>query len=88
MGAAFWCPLPNWKHREFHVAIRSGSAGLGAWQDERRNLHADALRYLGAHPGDVVRVWLIAVSVFKRQPGRCAYAGIRLRGGAEALAVL
>jgi hypothetical protein len=88
VGAAFWCPLANWKHREFHVAIRSGRAGLGAWHDERRNLHADALRYLGAPPGDVVRIWLIAVSVFKRQLGRCAYSGIHLRSGARELAVL
>ncbi len=81
VGTAFWCPLPNWKHREFHVVIRSGEAGLGVWQAERRNLHADALRYFGAHPGDVVRVWLIAVSVFKRQRGSFAIAEIRLRDG-------
>ena len=84
VGTAFWCPLPNWKHREFHVAIRSGAAGLGAWHAERRNLHADALRYLGAHPGDVTRIWLIAVSVFKRQRGSFAVADIRLRGGGGA----
>ncbi|HEU4427319.1 MAG TPA: DUF3047 domain-containing protein [Myxococcota bacterium] len=87
-GTAFWCPLPNWKHREFHVVVRSGAAGLGAWHPEQRDLHADALRYFGKHPGDVVRVWLIAVSIFKRQPGRCAYAGIELRNGSEKLAVL
>ncbi|HEY8123649.1 MAG TPA: DUF3047 domain-containing protein [Myxococcota bacterium] len=88
VGTAFWCPLPNWKHREFHVVQRSGSDGLGTWQDERRDLHADALKYFGAHPGDVVRVWLIAVSVFKRQRGQCAYSGIELRSGGEKLAVL
>jgi hypothetical protein len=88
VGAAFWCPLANWKQRELHVVVRSGPAGLGTWQSERRDLHADALSYFGAHPGDVVRVWLIAVSVFKRQPGRCAYAGIELRHGSEKLAVL
>jgi hypothetical protein len=68
--------------------VRSGPAGLGTWQSERRDLHSDALQYFGAHPGDVVRVWLIAVSVFKRQPGHCAYAGIELRHGSEKLAVL
>lgn len=88
VGTAFWCPLPNWRHREFHVAIRSGDAGLGAWHAERRSLHADALRYLGAHPGDVTRIWLIAVSVFKRQRGSFAVADIRLRGGGAELAVL
>ena len=88
VGSAFWCPLANWKHREFHVVVRSGAAGLGSWHSERRDLHADALRYFGEHPGDVVRVWLIAVSVFKRQPGKCAYAGIELRSGGEKLVVL
>jgi hypothetical protein len=82
------CPLPNWNHREFHVVIRSGGDGLGAWHAERRNLHADALRYFGAHPGDVVRVWLIAVSVFKRQRGAFSITGIRLRGGGDEQIVL
>jgi hypothetical protein len=88
VGAAYWCPLPNWRRREFHVVVRSGSAGLGVWHAERRSLYADALRWLGGHPGDVVRVWLIAVSLFKRQRGSCAYAGIRLCGGGEERAVL
>jgi hypothetical protein len=88
VGAAYWCPLPNWKQREFHVVIRSGSDGLGAWYAERRDLHADALRYLGAPPGDVVRVWLIANSVFKRQRGSFSVADIRLRSGGEERVVL
>jgi hypothetical protein len=79
IGTGYWCPLPNWKHREFHVVVRSGANGLGEWHSERRDLHADAIRYLGAHPGDVVRIWLIAVSIFKRQSGNCTYADIRLR---------
>ncbi len=88
VGSAYWCPLPNWKHREFHVVIRSGSEGLGAWQAERRSLYADALRYFGAPPGDVVRVWLIANSIFKRQRGSFSIADIRLRSGEEEHVVL
>lgn len=88
VGTAYWCPLPNWKQREFHVVIRSGSEGLGAWHAERRNLHADALRHFGAHPGDVVRVWLIAVSVFQRQRGAFSIAEIRLHGGGDEQIVL
>lgn len=88
VGTAYWCPLPNWKRREFHVVIRSGRVGLGVWHDERRNLHADALRYFGSPPGNVVRVWLIAVSVFKRQRGTFSIANIRLRGGGVEQAVL
>ena len=87
VGLGYWCPLATWKHREFHVVIRSGDAGLGAWHAERRNLHDDALRYFGSHPGDVVRVWLIAVSVFKRQRGAFSIAEIRLSGGGEETAV-
>ncbi len=88
VGAAFWCPLPNWKHREFHVAIRSGNAGLGAWHEERRDLHADALRYFGKSPGDVVRVWLIANSLFKRRRGSFAVAEIRLSSAGSSERVL
>src|SRR5207253_1427974 len=25
-GTGYWCPLPTWKDREFHVVVRSGSA--------------------------------------------------------------
>ena len=88
VGAAYWCPLPNWKHKEFHVVIRSGATGLGAWHAERRNLHADALRYFGKDPGNVVRVWLIANSVFKRQRGCFSVAEIRLRSRGEEQVVL
>jgi hypothetical protein len=88
VGSAYWCPLPNWKHREFHVVIRSGSEGLGDWHAERRNLYADALRYLGAPPGDVVRVWLIANSIFKRQRGSFSIADIRLGNGGQEHVVL
>jgi hypothetical protein len=87
-GTAYWCPLANWKQRELHVVVRSGATGLGAWHEERRDLYGDAIRYLGAHPGDVFRVWLIAVSVFKRQRGSCTYAGIRLSNDVEELRVL
>jgi hypothetical protein len=88
VGTHYWCPLPNWKHREYHVVIRSGAAGLREWQHERCDLHADALRYFGAHPGDIVRVWLIAVSLFQRGSGVCTYADIRLTGGDETRVVL
>jgi len=88
VGTAFWRPLPNWKQREFHVVIRSSAEGLGAWHAEHRNLHTDALRHFGAHPGAVVRVGRIAVSVFKRQPGRLSIAEIQLHGGGEQLTVL
>jgi hypothetical protein len=73
---------------ELHVVIRSGSEGLGAWHAERRSLHDDALHWLGAHPGDVMRLWLIAASAFKRRRGRFEVADIRLRGGGAEHAAL
>jgi hypothetical protein len=73
VGTGYWCPLPNWKDREFHVVIRSGSAGLGTWLDETRDLHADYACYMGEPPQRIVRVWLIAVSVFQRGTGRASF---------------
>ena len=67
------------EHQEPYTVL-----SITRWHAERRNLHADALRWFGSHPGDIVRVWLIASSVFKRQRGSFTIAGIRLRSeGAE-----
>jgi len=81
VGLGYWCPLATWKDREFHVVIRSGSAGLGEWLDEERNLHADYLHYMGEPPGRVVRIWLIAVSLFQRRDGRASFRGFALEDG-------
>lgn len=87
-GYAYWCPLPGWKDRELHVVVRSGAAGLGAWLQEERDLHADTLRYFGSAPERVVRVWLIAVSIFQRGEGRCSFRRIELGEGAHACQVV
>jgi hypothetical protein len=84
----YWCPLPTWRDREFHVAIRSGRSGLGEWQSEERDLHADYRRFIGEPPPRIARVWLIANSMFQRRPGRCLYAGIALAHPGGELAVL
>ena len=78
VGTGYDCPLPGWKGKEYHVVVRSGLEGLGAWHDEQRNLYEDYLVYMGEPPGRIVRVWLIANSVFQRRQGRCSYGGIRL----------
>jgi hypothetical protein len=80
VGTGYWCPLPTWKDREFHVVIRSGKQDLGSWLSEERNLYEDYLRYIGAPPSRIVRVWLIANSLFQRKDGICSYRGIRLMG--------
>jgi hypothetical protein len=38
------------------IAVRSGSAGLGQWQQERRDVRADYRRLFGEEPGDVAAV--------------------------------
>ena len=81
VGTGYWCPLATWKDREFHVVIRSGTTGLGAWLDEERNLYDDYLQYMGEPPGRVVRIWLIAVSLFQRRSGRASFRDFALEGG-------
>jgi hypothetical protein len=87
-ATGYVCPLPNWKHREYHVVVRSGSQGLGELQVERRNLHRDYAHYMGEPPSRIVRVWLIANSVFQRQRGVCSFSDIRLRCGDRETVVL
>jgi Protein of unknown function (DUF3047) len=87
-GTSYWCPLPTWKDREHHLVVRSGRTGLGAWQREERDLYADHAARMGPPPERIVRVWLIANSLFQRRPGRCWYADIELvqPGGAVRIA--
>lgn len=87
-GRGYWCPLPTWNDREFHVVVRSGAEGLGHWTSERRNLHQDYGRYIGPPPERIVRVWLIANSMFQRDEGAVDYRNIRVETGLEAQIVL
>ena len=87
-GTVYRCPLPTWRDKETHVVIRSGPAGLGQWLEEERDLHADYARILGGPAREVVRVWLIANSLFQRGHGRCEYASIHLVTNEGTLEVL
>ena len=75
------CPLPTWQARETHIVLRSGTAGLGRWRSEARNVHDDCVRALGEPAAEIRAVWLIANSLFQRGHGRCEYRGIRLVDG-------
>jgi len=77
-GHVFRCPLDWWCERETHWVQRSGMAGLGRWLDEGRPLAEDCRRVYGRTPGRVVRVWLIANSVFQRRTGRARFRDISL----------
>jgi hypothetical protein len=77
VDTGFRCPIPSWAARETHVVARSGLGGLGQWFDEERDVYADYVANIGSPvPGNIVRVWLIAVSLFQHSDGRCQYAGV------------
>lgn len=77
-GHVFRCPLPWWCERETHWVQRSGADRLGQWLHESRPLTEDCRRAYGAAPRRVVRVWLIANSVFQRGTGRARFRDIAL----------
>ena len=76
VGTVYRCPLPTWKDKETHVVVRSGTAELGQWLHERRDVHDDYHRCIGGPARSIVRVWLIANSLFQRGHGRCEYSAI------------
>lgn len=81
-GTVFRCPLPHWDQRETHVVVRSGTRELGQWLAEERDVYADYQAALGTPPARVLRVWLIAVSLFQKQAGACSYRAISLANAA------
>lgn len=82
VGEVFRCPLPGWKDRETHVVARSGAADLGKWLNESRNVWRDYAQAIGGEPPKrIVRVWLIANSVFGRGEGQAQFGNIRLGAG-------
>ncbi len=87
-GSHFACPIEAWNEREFHLCVRSGAAGLGAWQSETRNVYEDCLAALGATPQRIVRAWLITVSTFQHGRARAEFADIALERGSQRLQVL
>lgn len=78
----FKCPLAWWDKRETHWVVRSGAEGLGAWQSERRSLKSDYAQAIDLPmPTKIVRIWLIANSVFQRGHGEAIFADIALTSG-------
>lgn len=82
-GRIYECPLPTWADKETHWVLRSGPEGLGQWCAESRDLYADYEKAIAARrgvpmPARIVKVWLIAVSLFQQGEGRCEYKDIRI----------
>jgi hypothetical protein len=83
VDTVFKCPLAWWSERETHWVVRSGRQELGHWLNEKRNLKSDYEHAIGgAMPAKVVRIWLIANSVFQRQHGVAKFADIILSSAA------
>ncbi len=84
----FQCPLAWWNERETHWVVRSGTAQLGQWLDERRNIAEDYRKAIGGElPKRIVGVWLIANTVFQRGEGKCRYRAIALEDGQGRVAI-
>ncbi|MBN2700598.1 MAG: DUF3047 domain-containing protein [Methylothermaceae bacterium] len=88
VGTVYRCPIPTWNARETHVVVRSGEQGLGEWIDEARDVYQDYVDAIGGPmPENIVRVWLIAVSLFQRTEGKCQYDDIAFLQGKRTIQV-
>jgi len=74
----FDCPLNYWCDRETHWVVRTPRDGLGRWIDESRALWGDTQAAYGERPQRIVRLWLIANSIFQRNPASAIVRGLRL----------
>ncbi len=76
-GHIFRCPLDWWCDWETHWVLHSGEQKLGQWLSESRLIAADYREALGEPvPQRVVRVWLIANSIFQRNAARAHFKNI------------
>lgn len=76
--SSFRCPISRWNRRETHLVVRSGTARLGAWMSEDRNVWDDYRRAIGTPPSAIVAVWLIGVSIFAHTAAYCEYSALEL----------
>ncbi len=89
LETTFRCPIPTWADRETHVVARSGLEDFGKWLTEERDLYTDyADRIGGPMPEKIVRVWLIAVSIFQQTEGKFQFADISIKSENGTIQVL
>lgn len=91
----YWCPIPSWADREYHVVIRSGPDELGKWISEERDLYADYVKYVEEGkedrermPKQIVRAWFIAGNRWQRFEGEMSVKRLRIRFDGEVVDVL
>jgi hypothetical protein len=82
------CPIPSWTNRETHIVIRSGIEDLKKWIGEERNIYDDYKNAVGDPPQNIVKVWLIALTLFQRKEGKGYFADIELENKVKKLKVL
>jgi hypothetical protein len=70
------------------MVVRTGDADLGRWVEEEVAVRHDYSAAVGEPPERIVGVWLIALSLFQRRRGRCAYRVIELIEGERSERVL
>lgn len=78
VGKAFRCPIPRWTPLESHMVVRSGSADLGKWVSDERDVYADYKAHIGGSAKSVVNIWLLGVSLFQRRGGSCRFADMQI----------
>ena len=78
VGETFRCPFPRWTPIETHAIVRSGREQLGQWLAEDRDLFEDYRTHIGGPAKQVVRVWLLGISMFQRRLGACRFADIAI----------
>lgn len=89
VGYAHPCPFDHWRRRETHVVVRSGTANLGRWVNEERQVLADHRGAIGGpSPQKLVAVWLISCSFLQAREGRGEFGHIDLAEGDTKLTVL
>ena len=79
VGTGFRCPIPRWAPIETHVVVRSGLDEIGQWLAEERDVYNDYRDHVGGDAERIVRVWLLAVTIFQRRGAACRFADICLR---------
>ena len=80
VGQVFRCPFPRWAPIESHMVVRTGYGELGQWLDEERDLYEDYKAHIGGPATEVVRIWLLGVSLFQRRHGACRFADMAITG--------
>lgn len=79
---SFTCPLPEWQHRETHIVLQNGMAGLGEWHSHTRSIQADYANAVGGKfPARIVGIWIIGVSVFGGQQAEAYFANAVITDG-------